>query len=95
MILGTIAGIAPLLGLLGTVTGMIKVFQVISTQGVGQASALAGGISEALISTATGLAIAVPALVAYNYYLNKAQNLVLELEKYSQQLLSRLTAIAR
>ncbi len=93
IILGTIAGIAPLLGLLGTVTGMIKVFQVISAQGVGQADAMAGGISEALISTATGLAIAVPALVAYNYYLHKAQGLILELEKYSQQLLIRLTAI--
>lgn len=93
IVLGTIAGISPLLGLLGTVTGMIKVFQVISAQGVGQASALAGGISEALITTATGLAIAVPALVAYNYYLHKAQGLILELEKYSQQLLNRLTAI--
>ncbi len=95
MLLGTIAGIAPLLGLLGTVTGMIKVFQVISAQGVGQASALAGGISEALISTAVGLAIAVPSLVAYNYYLHKAQGLILELEKYSQRLLNRLTAIPK
>ncbi len=89
-LLGTIAGISPLLGLLGTVTGMIKVFQVISIQGVGQAGALAGGISEALITTATGLAIAVPALVAYNYFVHKVEILILDIEKYSLQLVNRL-----
>ncbi len=89
-LLGTIAGISPLLGLLGTVTGMIKVFQVISVQGVGQAGALAGGISEALITTATGLAIAVPSLVAYNYFVHRVEILILDIEKYSLQLVNRL-----
>jgi biopolymer transport protein ExbB len=90
LLLGTIAGISPLLGLLGTVTGMIKVFRVISVQGVGQAGALAGGISEALITTAIGLAIAVPALVAYNYFVHKVEMLILDIEKYSLQLVNRL-----
>jgi biopolymer transport protein ExbB len=89
-LLGTIAGISPLLGLLGTVAGMIKVFRVISVQGVGQAGSLAGGISEALITTATGLAIAVPALVAYNYFVHKVERLILDIEKYSLQLVNRL-----
>ena len=80
-VLETIVSISPLLGLLGTVTGMIRVFRVISAQGVGQADALAGGISEALITTATGLAIAIPALAAYNYFVGKAENMVLEMER--------------
>lgn len=82
-ILGTIAAISPLLGLLGTVTGMIRVFNVISVKGVGHPSQLAGGIGEALITTATGLVVAIPALVFYNYFANKADTLVLEMEKYS------------
>jgi biopolymer transport protein ExbB len=80
-ILGTIASIAPLLGLLGTVLGMIQVFAVVSQQGVGQADALAGGISQAMITTATGLGIAIPALAAYNYYVGKAEAIVLEIER--------------
>lgn len=79
--LGTIASVSPLLGLLGTVLGMIRVFGIISQQGVGQADALAGGISEAMITTATGLAIAIPALAAYNYLVGKAEGLVLEIER--------------
>ncbi len=89
-VLGTIAGISPLLGLLGTVTGMIKVFKVISVQGMGQASTLAGGISEALFTTATGLMIAIPSLVAYNYFVNKAEKIVLRIERHSTRLLSKL-----
>lgn len=80
-VLGTVASISPLLGLLGTVLGMIQVFSVISMQGVGQADALAGGISQAMITTATGLAIAIPALAAYNYFVSKAEGLVLEIER--------------
>jgi biopolymer transport protein ExbB len=79
--LATIISVEPLLGLLGTVTGMIKVFRVISTAGVGKAEMLAGGISEALITTATGLSIAIPLLVFYNYYSEKAENITIELEK--------------
>ncbi len=80
-VLGTIASITPLLGLLGTVLGMIQVFAVISAQGVGQADALAGGISQAMITTATGLAIAIPSLAAYNYHVGKAEGILLELER--------------
>jgi len=88
--LETIAGVSPLLGLLGTVLGMIKVFTVISLQGTGQASLLAGGISEALITTATGLVIGILSLIMYNYYADKAENYVLDIEKYTTQLLQKI-----
>jgi len=87
-ILGTIAGVSPLLGLLGTVTGMIKVFRIISVTGVGQAGALSGGIAEALITTATGLSIAIPTLVMYNYFVDKAANIIREIEKHSLRLMN-------
>jgi len=92
-ILETVAGVAPLLGLLGTVLGMIKVFNVISTQGTGQASLLAGGISEALITTATGLFIGIPMLVAYNYFTSRAENFIMDIEKYSTRLLQKIRSI--
>ncbi|MBN2400311.1 MAG: MotA/TolQ/ExbB proton channel family protein [Candidatus Aminicenantes bacterium] len=88
--LETIAGISPLLGLLGTVLGILKVFKVISVMGVGQAAALAGGISEALITTIVGLFIGIPALVAFNYFTSRAEALVLEIEKYSNHLLNKI-----
>ncbi len=88
--LETVAGIAPLLGLLGTVLGMIKVFTVISLQGTGQASLLAGGISEALITTATGLVIGILALIMYNYFSNRAENYILDIEKYTTKLLQKI-----
>jgi biopolymer transport protein ExbB len=90
VILETIAGIAPLMGLLGTVLGMIKVFQVISVQGLGQTQSLSGGISEALITTVFGLSIAIPALVAYNYFNHRVEDLILEIEKHSSQLMKKL-----
>lgn len=89
-VIETIAGIAPLLGLLGTVTGMIKVFTVISKQGLGQTQALSGGISEALITTVVGLSIGIPSLVFYNYFTDKAENLILDIEKFTSQLLRKL-----
>lgn len=89
-ILGTIAGISPLLGLLGTVTGMIKAFQVVSVQGVGHPSALAGGIAEALITTAAGLIVAIPTFVFYNYFSRKADTLIIEMEKNSLRMLNIL-----
>ncbi|HNT66755.1 MAG TPA: MotA/TolQ/ExbB proton channel family protein [bacterium] len=92
-VLEMIAGVAPLLGLLGTVIGMIKVFTVISAQGTGQASLLAGGISEALITTATGLVIGIPILVAYNFYTHRAEDLVLDIEKHSNAMLQRIRAL--
>jgi len=82
-VVGTVAGIAPLLGLLGTVSGMIKSFNIISLQGVADPASLAGGISEALITTAAGLVVAIPAYVMYRYLMNKADSLILEMEESS------------
>ncbi len=79
--LGTVAAIAPLLGLLGTVIGMIKVFTEIMVQGTGNASVLAGGISEALITTAAGLAVAIPALVMHRYFQRRISNLINQMEQ--------------
>ncbi len=79
--LGTIASIAPLLGLLGTVIGMIQVFAVITTEGVGDPGVLAGGISQALITTATGLSIAIPSLMFYRYFRGRVDELVLAMEQ--------------
>lgn len=92
--LDTIAGTAPLLGLLGTVLGMIKVFTVISTQGTGQASSLAGGISVALITTASGLVIGILALLMYNYFINRAENYILDIEKYTTKLLKKIRTLS-
>ncbi|MDO9577642.1 MAG: MotA/TolQ/ExbB proton channel family protein [Candidatus Cloacimonadales bacterium] len=89
-ILETIAAVAPVLGLLGTVFGMIKVFGVISVQGVGEASALSGGISEALITTAVGLSVGIPALIFYNYFTSKAEELILDIENISNNLLKKI-----
>lgn len=79
--LGTIAAASPLLGLLGTVFGMIKVFSAIMTHGVGNPSILAGGISEALITTAAGLSVAIPALIFHRYFRGKVDSLVLKMEE--------------
>jgi biopolymer transport protein ExbB len=79
--LGTVASITPLLGLLGTVIGMIKVFTAITTQGVGNPAVLAGGISEALITTAAGLSVAIPSLMFYRYFRGRVDELVVEMEK--------------
>jgi biopolymer transport protein ExbB len=82
-ILSTIANLAPLLGLLGTVSGMIKTFNVISVQGVGNPAPLAGGIAEALITTAAGLTIAIPTLVCHRIVRDKAGSLIFEMEENS------------
>jgi biopolymer transport protein ExbB len=74
-IIGALAKVSPLLGLLGTVTGMIATFDIISVFGAGNARAMAGGISEALISTQTGLIIAIPGLYAHNFLTRRAENL--------------------
>lgn len=89
-LLETIAAIAPLLGLLGTVLGMIEVFDVVSRQGAGQARNLSGGISQALITTATGLAIGIPSLVAYNWLVGRAESLVLDLEAHTSRLMKKI-----
>ena len=89
-IIGTIANITPLLGLLGTVSGMIKAFNEISVGGMGDPAVLAGGISEALITTASGLTVAIPAFVAYKFLLSKADAFVFEMDAYSVDLLELL-----
>jgi biopolymer transport protein ExbB len=88
--LGTIASITPLLGLLGTVIGMIKVFAVITTQGVGDPSVLAGGISEALITTAAGLSVAIPALIFYRYFRGRIDRLVVSMEFEAMKMVEAL-----
>jgi biopolymer transport protein ExbB len=84
--LGTIASITPLLGLLGTVIGMIKVFSVIVTAGVGDPGVLAGGISEALITTAAGLSVAIPSLMFHRYFSGLIDRLVLGMEEQALKL---------
>lgn len=79
--LGTIAAVSPLLGLLGTVLGMIKVFTVITTEGVGDPSILADGISVALITTAAGLTVAIPTLMFYRYFRGRVDDLVITMEQ--------------
>lgn len=79
--LGTIAAITPLLGLLGTVVGMISVFTTITTSGVGNPTTLAGGISQALMTTAAGLSVAIPALIFSRYFQRRVTDLVVEMEQ--------------
>jgi biopolymer transport protein ExbB len=79
--LGTIAAITPLLGLLGTVSGMIRAFTAITAQGVGNPTVLAGGIAEALITTAAGLTVAIPSLIAYRFLRGRVDGLVVMIEK--------------
>lgn len=89
-ILGTVVTISPLLGLLGTVRGMIRAFNVVAVQGVGEPGALAAGISEALYTTAFGLGIAIPALVFYNYFTHRTDRLVRKLESSSGEFIELL-----
>lgn len=89
-ILQTITVISPLLGLLGTVTGMINVFQTIVSEGTGNANILAGGISEALLTTATGLSIAIPTLIFYNFFNKRIEHLIVEMEHLSVTLVELL-----
>lgn len=88
--LGTIASISPLLGLLGTVFGMIQVFSVISVRGIGDASILSGGISQALYTTAAGLSIAIPTLLFYRYFQGRVDELVIGMEQEALKLVEVL-----
>jgi biopolymer transport protein ExbB len=88
--LQTIAQAAPLLGLLGTVLGMIKVFAAISISGLGDPQALSEGISEAMLTTAVGLAIGIPTLIAYNLLAARSEALITEIEAYASRLVARL-----
>jgi biopolymer transport protein ExbB len=89
-ILGTIAAVSPLLGLLGTVGGMILTFQIIQDQGLGNVGNLAGGISQALITTFAGLSVGIPALVANRYVLSRVDTLLLELEEVALDIVDLL-----
>jgi biopolymer transport protein ExbB len=93
VLLATVAAASPLLGLLGTVLGMIQVFSVISIAGVGQAGLLSGGIAQALITTAFGLSIGIPALIAYNLLDTRVDTLVVRIDTYAHQLLKQLAAM--
>ena len=86
-IVGVVASIAPLLGLLGTVWGMIDTFDVIQSKGMGQIGELAGGISTALVTTFAGLTVGIPALIAHRFLLAKIDDLILELEEAALEIL--------
>jgi biopolymer transport protein ExbB len=88
--LGTIAAVSPLLGLLGTVVGIISAFNAITSQGVGDPRALSGGIGQALIATAAGLCVAIPALMGYRYLRGRVERLVVEMEKEALKLVQAL-----
>ena len=87
-ILGIVSYISPMAGLLGTVLGMIKSFKAIAIQGAGDPNVVANGISEALITTAAGLLIAIPAIIAYNLFNRKADKIMMEIEKTSTALIN-------
>ncbi|MDD4456766.1 MAG: MotA/TolQ/ExbB proton channel family protein [Syntrophotalea acetylenica] len=89
-LLGTIATISPLLGLLGTVLGMIRAFTVIATVGMGTPETLGGGISEALITTAAGLSVAIPVILLHKYLTSRLDHMVLKMEESSLRLVDLL-----
>ncbi|MEZ4606532.1 MAG: MotA/TolQ/ExbB proton channel family protein [Deinococcales bacterium] len=91
--LATIAQIAPLLGLLGTVTGMIISFNEISRQGTGNPAALADGISQALITTAAGLIVAIPTLIGHNFLSGKVDTMLLEIERRREEFMGRVAQV--
>ena len=88
--LGTIASISPLLGLLGTVAGMIKIFQIVSVQGNSNFSLLSVGIAEALVTTAAGLTVAIPSVLFYRYFHARVDELVVDMEQETLQLIEVL-----
>ncbi|MEL0218023.1 MAG: MotA/TolQ/ExbB proton channel family protein [Gammaproteobacteria bacterium] len=90
--LGSMAAITPLLGLLGTVIGMIKVFSAIQAAGLGEASLLAGGISEALVTTAAGLSVAIPALFMHRFLSRRVDELLIDMEHHVSGLIDRCEA---
>jgi biopolymer transport protein ExbB len=92
-ILATIAAVSPLLGLLGTVTGIIAAFNAIVAQGVGDPRVLSGGIGEALITTAAGLIVAIPALMGYRYLRGRIDALVIDMEKEALKLVQYLDSV--
>ena len=92
-VLSTVANVAPLFGFLGTVTGMINSFEALAQVGLGNPKAVAAGISEALITTAAGLMIALPVQTAYNYFTSRVNNFVLDMETSSSMLLETFNEV--
>src|SRR5207302_9319564 len=90
--LGTIAGVSPLLGLLGTVTGIIRSFNAIRAGGMGDPRALSGGIAEALIATVAGVCVAIPSLIAYRFLRGKVERIVVEMEKNAMRMADAVEA---
>jgi len=88
--LGTIAAVSPLLGLLGTVAGIIHAFNAITANGIGDPRVLSGGIGEALITTAAGLSVAIPSLIAYRFLRGKVERLVIQMEKEAMRVVDAL-----
>jgi biopolymer transport protein ExbB len=88
--LATVSNVAPLLGFLGTVIGMIQAFQAIEAAGEVEATLVAGGIKVALITTATGLAIAIPMNIAHNYFVTRVDRLVIDMEESAQKMVDAL-----
>ena len=91
--MATIAQIAPLLGLLGTVTGMIIAFSEISQQGTGNPAALADGIGQALVTTAAGLIVAIPTLIGQNYLSSKVDAILLEIDRRREELMGNVAQV--
>jgi biopolymer transport protein ExbB len=90
-LLGTIASVSPILGLLGTVTGMISIFSNLLVSGTNSIAPLAGGIAEALVTTAAGLIVAIPSLIFYRSFNRTIENYSLELEEESNKLINYLS----
>tara|TARA_B100001123_G_scaffold406693_1_gene498215 strand:+ start:294 stop:962 length:669 start_codon:yes stop_codon:yes gene_type:complete len=92
-VLGTIANVAPMLGFLGTVIGMILAFEAIEIAGQVEPGLVAGGIKVALITTASGLTIAIPVNIAYNYFVTRIDRLILDMEEGAQQVLALIWSL--
>ena len=90
--LATVSNVAPLLGFLGTVIGMIQAFQAIEAAGEVEATVVAGGIKVALVTTATGLAIAIPINIAHNYFVTRVDRLVIDMEESAQKMIDAVHA---
>jgi len=95
VVLATLTNVAPLLGFLGTVIGMIIAFQSIEAAGEVEATLVAGGIKVALLTTAAGLTIAIPVSIAHNYFVSRIDSLVIDMEESAQKMIDTLHAIER
>ena len=93
--MATLSNVAPLLGFLGTVIGMIQAFQAIEIAGEVEATLVAGGIKVALITTASGLTIAIPISIAHNYFVDRVDRIVIDMEESAQKMIDAVHAVER